>query len=502
MSLPPPPGDILECPSLIGGAWAGAGGGGWLEVRNPSASTDLVAKVPRMDPTDVERAVAAAGDAFDGWRRLGRLERGKLLLGSADQLSSRADSTARLISREIGKTIAEAEAEVAAAVDFLRFYGGLGFMPEGSMLPHSPDARAHTRSEPLGVVLAIAPWNDPLLTPARKLCPALLAGNTTVLKPASDAPLSALAFARALDVAGVPAGVVNVVTGLSSEVGEALLDGSDFAAVSFTGSNAVGDRLSRTLAGTVPTQLEMGGKNATVVLDDGDVELAVDAIIKAGFAQAGQRCTATSRVVAQSKIADELIDRLVERAGAITCGPATAPRTEMGPVASLNQQQEILAVLERALESGSQALTGGQKLVGDDLDNGYFIAPTIFADQNVSGPVWNEEIFGPVLGVVRIGGVDEAIEAVNDSRYGLSASIFSNDLGAVEAFVDRVEVGQVAVNLPTSGWSPHLPFGGFKESGSGAKEQGVEALSFFSRTKTVAMRPGRRDRPVPSERPG
>jgi aldehyde dehydrogenase (NAD+) len=475
--------------TLIAGEWTGAEDDGWRDNTEPADAKQSVAVVPACQAADAERALVAAADAFGQWRAIGHLGRGAILLRAAALLRERAESVARLISRENGKILNEASAEVAASADFLEYYGGLGRNAWGGLLPHpNPDVEVRTMEEPIGVVVAIGPWNDPLLTPARKVCPALIAGNTVVLKAAGDTPLSAIEFARVLVDAGLPAGVMSVITGSAGDVSETLLGSDLVAAVTFTGSNLIGARIARELAGrTVRFQGELGGKNAAVVLGDADLDRAVATIIAAGFAQAGQRCTATSRVIVDRAVAGDFVERLRGAAAGLRCGSPLDPETQMGPVASEQQLTDVLTAIERAREQGASPVAGGNRLQSGDLDRGYFIAPTIFDEVQAEMDVWRQEIFGPVLAVQAVDGIDQAIEAVNDSEYGLAAAIFTKDLSAVHAFVDGVEAGQVAVNLPTSGWPPHVPFGGFGSSGSGFKEQGLEGLRFYVRTKTVAL---------------
>lgn len=475
--------------TLIDGEWTAAAAEGWKADLDPANTERVIATTPACGPADAERALAAAADAFPAWRGLGALGRGAILLRAAAILRERADEVAILIARENGKTLAEAKAEVGASADFLEYYGGLGRLPWGALLAHpNPAVEVRTVEEPLGVVVAIGPWNDPLLTPARKLCPALIAGNTVVLKAAGDTPLAALELAQALDEAGLPAGVLNVITGSAKDVSESLLHGPAVAAVTFTGSNAVGARIAAELADRpVRFQGELGGKNATVVLADADLDRAVATIVAAGFAQAGQRCTATSRIIVAREVAAELATRLATAADGLRVGSPLDLDTQMGPLASAEQLEGVMGAVEVAAREGADRLAGGVRLEDDGKDRGYFVAPTVFGAVEPEMELWRKEIFGPVLALREVADTEEAIAAVNDSDFGLAAAVFTNDLAAARAFADGVEVGQVGVNLPTSGWPPHVPFGGFGASGSGFKEQGLEGLRFYLRTKTVAV---------------
>lgn len=476
--------------TLIGGEWTDAATGDWRPDREPANAERTVAVAPACGADDARRALDAAADAFAEWRRLGPLGRGAILARAASILRRRADEVAILIARENGKTLAEAKAELGASADFLEYYGGLGRLPWGTILAHpNPAVEVRTVEEPLGVVVAIGPWNDPLLTPARKVCPALIAGNTVVLKAASDTPLAAIEFAQALDEAGLPAGVLNVITGSAAAVADTLLQGEAVAAVTFTGSNEVGARIAAELAGrpAVRFEGELGGKNAAVVLADADLDRAVATIVAAGFAQAGQRCTATSRIIVAREVADDLAARLAAAADGLRVGSPLDLDTQMGPVASAEQLEGVLGAIETANGEGARRLAGGTRLEDEDRKNGYFVSPTVFGAVEPEMELWRKEVFGPVLALREVADTDAAIAAVNDSDYGLAAAVFTNDLAAARAFAAGVEVGQVAVNLPTSGWPPHVPFGGFGASGSGFKEQGLEGLRFYLRTKTVAV---------------
>jgi alpha-ketoglutaric semialdehyde dehydrogenase len=478
-----------EVANLVGGRWIGASTGELIDRTNPADTSEVVVRYPAMTSQDAEAAVAAAADGFAAWRRTGLLDRGRILLSAAAILSDRRDDIAADITAEMGKTLAEARAEVAASIAFLEYYGGLARVSQGEILAdRREDVNTFTRREPVGVVVLITPWNDPLLTPARKLAPALIAGNSVVLKPAPETPLSATHLACALFDAGVPAGVLNTVTGRVADVGPPLLSDPAVAAVSFTGSTAVGMELSRRLAGrAVRIQTEMGGKNAALVLADADLDAAVDAIVGAGFGQAGQRCTATSRVIVQTEVHDAVVDRLVARAGDLRLGRGADESTQMGPLVTEGHLDGVLAAVEKAVAEGATLAAGGARGRTAPLDRGHFLAPTVLTGVTAAMDVWQSELFGPVIAVSSVGSFEEGVEAVNASRYGLAAAVFTRDLGHAHRFVEAVDTGQVAVNLPTSGWDVHIPFGGFKESGSAFKEHGTEGLRFYTRVKTVAL---------------
>lgn len=458
---------------------------------NPADESKVVGSFPNMDSIDVDRAVQAAAGAFVTWRDMGILQRGKILLQTAALLRDRADRLALDLSREMGKTLKEARGELASAANFFEYYGGLARHPVGDVLADGRQGvRGWAQREPIGVVCLITPWNDPTATPARKLGPALLCGNTVVLKPAPETPLAARHLVEALHDAGAPAGVINLVTGENDRVGPALVAHRGLAAISFTGSTLVGRYLEKQLAGSgTRLQTEMGGKNAVLVLEDADLDAAVDAILLAGFGQTGQRCTATSRVVVETALADELISKLSTRINQLTVGAGDDPGTDVGPLVSSLQLERVTDAIKRALAEGGRVICGGARPTKSSLRKGHFIDPTLITEITSSSSVWREEIFGPVISLMTVDSLAEGIQAVNDSPYGLSASIFTSSLAHAHRFVDEVNTGQVSVNLPTVGWDAHVPFGGFKDSGSPFKEHGVDGLQFYSRVKSVMVKP-------------
>jgi acyl-CoA reductase-like NAD-dependent aldehyde dehydrogenase len=477
-------------PNLIGGSWLHQGGDGRIDVSDPADRDAIVASVPALDAGEVASVYARAAEGFAVWRRTPALERARVLAAAAALLRGRSDRIAVDLVHEMGKTLAEATVETAKAADFLDYYASLSRLPLGALLADArPGVEVAVRTEPVGVVLAITPWNDPLLTPARKLAPALFAGNAVILKPASETPLVALHLARALDDAGLPAGVLGTVTGRSSTISEALLGDERLAAVTFTGSTAVGNGLRGALGGrNVRLQTEMGGKNASVVLADADLEMAASTVAAAAFGQGGQRCTATSRVIVEQAIAGELARLLVTHAERARLGPGLEPGTTIGPLVSDRHRDDVLAHLERAGSEGARVLTGGGPPPDPALSSGCYVQPTVLADVDETMAIWRDEVFGPVVAIREVADLSEAIAAANDSVYGLSAAVFTRSLSSANRFASEVDAGQVAINLPTSGWDVHQPFGGFRESGSAFKEQGLEGLRFYTRVKTVATR--------------
>ncbi len=474
-------------PNLIGGEFVDAAPDASIDVTNP-ADGSIVGAVPAMTAADLGAVFDAAEAGARTWRAAGPLGRGRILLDAAGLIRDEATDLVELIVAEMGKTRAEATIEVAKSAEFFEYYGGLGRQPFGELVPDGrPGTFAMQTREPVGIVVLITPWNDPLLTPARKLAPALISGNAVVIKPATETPLITLRLAEILHRAGLPAGALGTVTGRGSQIGDALVADPRIAAVSFTGSTEVGLGLQRAMAGrSVRVQTEMGGKNAAVVLADADLDLAVPVLVAGSFGQAGQRCTATSRLIVERAVADEVRTRLAEAVGALRVGAGGAEGTQMGPVVSRSAQDDIRRRVSAGIAEGAEVI-GRAPVDPALLESGCFVEPLLVtAEQGNS--LWREEIFGPVLTMLVVDSLDEAIAAVNDSAYGLSSAVFTRSLDTAFHFVDAVDTGQVSVNQPTSGWDIHHAFGGFKESGSPFKEQGTEALRFYTRVKTAAVR--------------
>lgn len=475
--------------NLIGDEWVGSADGRRFERADPSKTSEIVGTFPALDEKDVPRIIDAATAGFARWRATKPLDRGRVLLRASGIIRERAGDIARDLTREMGKTLAEARAETEAAAAFLEYNGGLARAPQGDVLAdRRDDAVAWTLREPIGVVVLITPWNDPLATPARKMGPALICGNAVILKPASYTPLSALHLARALYDAGLPPGVVNTATGSGAVVGSALARSPGVAAVSFTGSNAVGEDLQAQAVGTsLRLQTELGGKNAALVLADADLDHAVETISSGAWGQTGQRCTSTSRAVVEQSVYNEVVERLVERARSVRVGPGLDPDTEMGPAVSAIQLDSVLEGIGRSRSQGAHVLCGGERLIEGNHALGHFLAPTILTDTDAENTAWCDELFGPVLSVRAASSLTEGVDLVNQSRYGLSAAIFTTDLRAAHRFARQVETGLISVNLPTGGWDVHVPFGGYKQSGSAFREQGSEGLWFYSKTKSVVL---------------
>jgi len=480
-----------EYQNLIGGTWGPATGGATNPDRNPARRDEVVAVFPSAGRDDATRAAEAAGKAFPGWARTPMPRRGEILLKAAALLEQRLDEVAEALTREEGKTLAESKGEVGRGVSLLRYYGGEATQPTGEIYPSvSPSTFLFAERVPLGAVALITPWNFPVAIPTWKVAPALVFGNTVVLKPAELTPLTAWHLTDVLDKAGLPPGVLNLVVGRGSQVGQALVESPHIKAISFTGSNAVGARLAAQCAERgIKFQLEMGGKNPVVVLSDADVDKAVDVTIAGAMLSTGQKCTATSRVIVQRDALDAFREGLVAKVAALKVGDGMKPETYMGPLVSADAEKTVLDYIEVGKREGARLLTGGAKLKGDAYDQGYFVAPTVFDGVRPDMRIAQEEIFGPVVAVLEARDFDQAVAMANDTRFGLSASVMTRDLGLALRFVREIEAGIVHVNSQTAGAEPQVPFGGFKASSSGSREQGKAAREFFTQTKTVYLDP-------------
>jgi acyl-CoA reductase-like NAD-dependent aldehyde dehydrogenase len=467
--------------SYVDGSWHG--GAATFDDLNPAHPSEVVAEVHAADAKLAADAILAARGAFPGWRDTPAPARGEILRRAADLLEQRADEVGRDLACEEGKTLAEGIGETRRAVAILRYYAGQTLEPDGETYPSlSPATFLYARREPVGVVLAITPWNFPIAIPAWKLAPALAYGNCVVWKPAELVPLSAVHLAQALADAGLPHGVLNVVLGRSSEIGEALLAGP-VDALTFTGSNEVGRRLQlQAIASGAKVQLELGGKNPAVVLADADLDLAAEQIARGAFLSAGQKCTATSRVIVERAVVEQVAEGLVERATGWRLGDPLDPETKVGPLASAAQFERVTGFLDLARRDGGEALAGGEAVADD---GGYYVRPTVLAGLGPESAVVRDEIFGPVAVLLPVDSYEEAVALANDTPFGLSAAVFTRDLGRALRFAKDVRAGVVKVNQESAGLEFHVPFGGTKASSSGSREQGRAAREFFTEWKTV-----------------
>jgi aldehyde dehydrogenase (NAD+) len=438
----------------------------------------------------VEQACSAAATARNSWANLPATKRGEYLFKAAELIEARLPQLGEEMTREEGKTLPEAFGEVKRALNIFRYFGGEGSRQFTYQVPSEREnVLCYTIRKPLGTVALITPWNFPSAIPAWKIAPALITGNTVVIKPASLAPLSSLRLIEALHEAGIPPGVINYVTGSGGVVGDALTSNPEIKAVSFTGSTSVGGSLYQKVAERrIRVQLEMGGKNPTVVLSDADVDFAADILINGAFFSTGQKCTACSRAIIERSIYEPLVTKLVEKTRTLKVGNGLAPQVQIGPAVDAEQLKTDLEYIEIAKNEGAELLCGGRRLTGGDYDKGYFIEPTIFGGVTSSMRIAQEEVFGPVLALLVAEDFDDALRIANDVRFGLSASIVSKDLTRVHQFINRIEAGLITVNLPTAGVEYQLPFGGTKESSYGMREQGPQALEFYSETRTVYLK--------------
>lgn len=476
---------------LINGDWED-GTGSPLASSNPARPAETVAHGLQAGGPDVDRAMAAATAAKHGWARTPAQERGLVLLRAAAILEQSASALGLELAREEGKTLAEGEGEVLRAAQILRYYGNEGDRAAGSI--YSSPRRGETimvTRKPLGVIGVVTPFNFPIAIPAWKIAPALAYGNTVVWKPASTVPLLAMRLAEALQSAGLPKGVLNLLIGPGA-MGNSIVDHPALDGLTFTGSTGVGRSLaSKAAASGVPVQAEMGGKNASIVLADADLDLALEQVMLGAFRSSGQKCTATSRLIVADVIADEFLAELGKRAAALAVGDPTAPGTQMGPVINQAARSSIQQGIDTAISQGADVLAGGNSYAGGDLAAGYFIAPTVLELLgDGSQDVWTQELFGPVLSVRRAASTQQALELANDSEFGLSAALFTQDLTTALSAIDEIDVGILHVNSESAGADPHVPFGGAKKSGYGPKEQGEAAKEFFTHTTTVYLRGG------------
>jgi aldehyde dehydrogenase (NAD+) len=473
--------------NLVGGEWIAARSGRTFPDVNPANRDDVIGTFPRSDADDVAAAVAAAERALPAWRRTPQPGRGEILRRAADLLRGRKEELARLMTREMGKVLLEARGDVQEAIDMADYMAGESRRPMGETVPSElTDKVCFTWREPVGVVGLITPWNFPIAIPSWKLFPALLAGNTVVLKPAEDTPLCAARLVEVLVEAGLPAGVVNVVHGIGEEAGAALVAHPGVRAISFTGSAEVG-RLVAARGGELlkRVSLELGGKNAIVVLDDGDLELALDGAVWAGFGTTGQRCTAASRVIVQRGVAGDFVDLLRARAESLRVGDGLLDGVDVGPIINDRQLRRVHSYTGVGVAEGARLVTGGAILDRGDLARGHFYAPTVFADVGPAMRIAQDEIFGPTVAVIEAESLEEAIAHANSTAYGLSLSIYTRDVNRAFRAMRELQAGIVYVNAPTIGAEIQLPFGGIKSTGNGHREAGTTALEQFSEWKSV-----------------
>jgi alpha-ketoglutaric semialdehyde dehydrogenase len=473
--------------NYIDGAWVDSSSGELFENRNPARHEDLIGLFPKSNAADVAAAVDAARRAYSRWRLVPAPRRAEILFRAAQLLSERKEELARDMTREMGKVLDETRGDVQEAIDMTFFIAGEGRRQYGQTVPSElRDKFAMSIRQPLGVCAVITPWNFPMAIPSWKIIPALVCGNTVVFKPATLTPLSAVNFVKVLVDAGLPAGVLNLVMGGGDDVGNAMTTAAEVPVVSFTGSTAVGRIVSERCAPRFKkVHLEMGGKNVIMVMDDANLDLAVEGCLWGGFGTTGQRCTAASRVVVHDSVYRAFLDRFVARARTLRIGDGLDPATDMGPSISRGQLETVLQYVQIGANEGARLACGGHALTAGAHAQGYFHEPTIFADVAPSMRIAQEEIFGPVVSVIPCRSYDEAIAIANGVEYGLSASIYTQDVNRAFTAMRDVYTGIFYVNAPTIGAEVHLPFGGTKNTGNGHREAGTAALDVFSEWKSV-----------------
>ncbi|OGS03647.1 MAG: aldehyde dehydrogenase [Elusimicrobia bacterium RIFCSPLOWO2_12_FULL_59_9] len=472
----------------VGGQWYEASGPEIASI-NPANTDDVIAKFRSATREDALKAIEAAQKAFEAWRGTPAPVRGRIVLKALQIAESRKEALARLMTREEGKILPEALGEVAKGNNLLEWFAGEGMRFMGTSAPSElPKNLLYTVRQPLGVVSIITPWNFPWAIPCWKIAPALVAGNTVVFKPASSTPAMAVEVVKVFEEAGLPAGVLNLVLGSGSSVGDVLVQDPRIRAVSFTGSNGIGKRVySKAGLRGIKFTCEMGGKNPCVVMEDADLELALEGVFKGAFGSTGQRCTATSRLIIHEKVADAFVNSLIDKLKTLKIGDGLEPSVGLGPLVDEHQYRSVLEYLEIGKKEGAVLRFGGGKAEGPGLKKGYFVEPTIFDHVKPFMRIFKEEIFGPVLAVTRIKTFEEALALANDCEFGLTCAIYTQDISRAMQFADRIETGMVHVNSPTIGGEAQVPFGGVKGSGVGEREMAKEGVLFFSEPKTVFL---------------
>ena len=480
--------DAPRLRSFVGGTWSESVGDAWITDANPSDASDIVALVPEGTPDDAHRAARAAANAFEGWSSLTGPARGDHLHRWAGAIGDRQEALAQAVAREVGKPIGEARGEVGRCVAILRYYAGEAVREVGEVIPaQAPGALQFTLREPLGVVALVTPWNFPLAIPLWKTAPALAFGNTVVLKPAEMSSHVATLLAETAAAAGLPAGVFNVVPGSGATVGEALLRAHDVSAVSFTGSGRIGARVAAIAAErNIRFQTEMGGKNVAIVMPDADIAQAASLTAAGAMRYAGQKCTATSRVVVAHEVEGPFIAELRRQIEGLVLGPVTAANAAVGPVITEQARDSIRRSLAA---SDAERVYEGTIPESAEFANGWFVAPTVVRGAALDSELAQRELFGPVLAMFPADDLDHAVTLANDTPYGLSASLFTRDVRSALRYIKRIKAGLVRVNGDTTGVDPHAPFGGMKGSSSGSREQGGAAREFYTEIKTVQINP-------------
>jgi alpha-ketoglutaric semialdehyde dehydrogenase len=472
--------------NYINGTWIGARSGKEFSRENP-ATGETIGTFAASGEADVVAAIEAARAAFDKWRLYPAPKRGELLYKVGQLLIERKEALARDMTEEMGKVLSEARGDVQEGIDMTFYMAGEGRRMAGQTVPAElPNKWSMSVRKPIGVMAAITPWNFPLAIPTWKIMPALIAGNTVVFKPASYSPRMAVRLVEIFEEAGIPDGVVNLVTGSGSDTGDALLGHPDVGLVSFTGSTDTGRHINVEAARSLKrVSLELGGKNAIIVMDDADIDLAVDGIVWSAFGTSGQRCTAASRVIAHRSLSDEVTDRLAERAGGMRLGYGLDDTTDVGPVVSRSQLERVHSYMSVGTSEGAELATGGNIATGGELDRGYYHQPTVFGNVRADMRIAQEEIFGPVTAVIPVSDIEEAIDVANGVEYGLSASIYTRDVNRAFRAMRDIYTGILYINAGTIGAEIQLPFGGTKATGNGHREAGQAALDVVTEWQSI-----------------
>lgn len=473
--------------NFIDGEWAESVSSNTVENINPANTDDVLGTVRLATRDEARSAVESAARAFRDWRATPAPVRGRIVARAARLMEDDKENLAAILTREEGKTLSESRGELQRAINVAEFCAGEARRMNGETIASElPSNFAYTIKQPHGVVACITPWNFPVAIPIWKIAPALVGGNTVVFKPATLTPATAVRIVEIFSEAGVPKGVLNLILGSGSDAGDEITNHPAVRAISFTGSNGVGLKLYEQAARRgAKVQCEMGGKNPVIIMEDADMTLAVESTAQGAFGSTGQRCTATSRAVVVEQIADEFVARLTERAKNLRIGDGSQSDTEVGPIVDSSQFKSVLRYVDIGREDGAELVCGGDVARGTGLTKGFFVQPTIFDRVMPDMRIAREEVFGPILSVLRVRDFDEALQVANDSEYGLSSSIFTNDAARIFRYVDEIETGMTHINSPTTGGEAHIPFGGTKSTGIGEREQGSTALDFYTELKVV-----------------
>ncbi len=473
--------------NFINGSWVDAKSGRTFENRNPANWNEIIGTFPKSGKEDVDDAVNAARAAYEKWRLVPAPKRGDSMRKVGDIMVARKEELAREMTKEMGKVLTETRGDVQEGIDTAYYASSEGRRLFGHTVPSElPNKFAMAVRVPIGVAGIITPWNFPMAIPTWKIFPALLAGNTVVFKPATDTPKTATTLVEIIMEAGVPEGVINIVHGSGGEVGNAITTHPNVDLVSFTGSTAVGKQIQRDASDTLKrVSLELGGKNAQIVMDDADLDLALDGVLWGAFGTTGQRCTATSRLILHEKIYDRFMSMLIDRTKKLRLGDGLLSTTDVGPCVNENQRKSVHSYVDIGQKEGARLAIGGHNAAGDGLSGGWFYEPTIFTEVMPEMRIAKEEIFGPVLSVIRAKSLEESISILNNTLYGLSSSIYTRDVNKAFVAIRDIKAGITYVNVPTIGAEAHLPFGGVKQTGNGHREGGWTVYDFFTEWKAV-----------------